>query len=53
MGVNLRLVVPLVYAAAVVVAFLIGKTVGSVVVIAGAVLVALFFVLSGRSRQRE
>lgn len=53
MGLNLRLVVPLVYAIAVVVAFLIGKTVGGAVVIIGALLVALFFVLSGRSRQRQ
>ncbi|NUO97742.1 MAG: hypothetical protein HOV96_07155 [Nonomuraea sp.] len=53
MGLNLRLVVPLVYAVAVVVAFMISTTVGSVVVIAGALLVGLFFVLTARSRQRE
>ncbi|MEV0159234.1 hypothetical protein ACGFJC_17830 [Nonomuraea fuscirosea] len=53
MGLNLRLVVPLVYAAAVVVAFLIGQTVGSVVAIVGAILVAAFFVITARSRQRQ
>lgn len=53
MGVNLRLVVPLVYGIAVVVAFLISSTAGSVVAVAGALVVGLFFVLTARSRQRE
>ncbi|GAB2916014.1 hypothetical protein ACFMQL_18730 [Nonomuraea fastidiosa] len=53
MGVNLRLVVPLVYAAAVIVAFLIGQTVGTVVTIVGALLVAAYFLFMARSRQRQ
>lgn len=53
MGLNLRLIVPLVYAVAVVVAFMIGSTVGTTVVIVGALLVAAFFVFTARSRQRQ
>jgi hypothetical protein len=41
---NIRLIVPLVYAIAVIVAFLINTTVGTVVVVVGALLVAAFFV---------
>jgi hypothetical protein len=46
--VNLRVIVPIVYAIAIVVGMLINKTVGTTVVIVGALLVALFFVTYGR-----
>ncbi len=45
---NLRLVVPIVYAIAIVVGMLINTTVGTTVVIVGALLVGLFFVTYGR-----
>lgn len=45
---NLRVIVPIVYAIAIVVGMLINKTVGTTVVIVGALLVALFFVTYGR-----
>ncbi|MEN3534388.1 hypothetical protein ACWEQG_17585 [Microbispora sp. NPDC004025] len=41
---NIRLIVPLVYAIAVVVSLMIDKTVGAVVVVVGALLVAAFFI---------
>jgi hypothetical protein len=41
---NIRLIVPLVYAVAVVVSLMIDTTVGTVVVIVGALLVAAFFI---------
>ncbi|MFC4589600.1 hypothetical protein [Sphaerisporangium corydalis] len=52
MGLNLRVVVPLVYAAAVIVTLLIDKTAGGVVAVVGAILVALFFVSYGRRAKR-
>jgi hypothetical protein len=53
MGLNLRVIVPLVYAIAVVVALLISKTIGGVVVVVGALLVGLFFMTYGRRAGRS
>ena len=50
---NLRVIVPVVYAIAVVVALAINRTAGAVVVVAGGVLVALFFMSYSRRARRS
>ncbi|MEV7970411.1 hypothetical protein AB0O34_31155 [Sphaerisporangium sp. NPDC088356] len=53
MSLNLRVVVPLVYAVAVIVALAVNTTAGGVVAVVGAILVALFFVSYGRRANRS
>ncbi|WP_405088090.1 hypothetical protein [Microbispora sp. NBC_01389] len=47
---NLRLIVPVVYALAAVITLVIDRTIGGIVVVVGAILVGLFFVVWGRRR---